>query len=101
GPKEWREQLAQVEGSRATYQTIHTETPEGDYHFELVSPSDPERRIECTAHVQAPPTEKEVLQMNQAGMQAAAHETGGRFYTPADAHRIIEDLPAGGRATLS
>lgn len=101
GVKEWHVQLAQVEGSRATFQSIHTETPEGDYQFELVSPflPDPKPRVEC--RVLAPPTEMEVLQMNQTDMQSAARETGGRFYTLADGYRLIDDLPHGSRATLS
>jgi hypothetical protein len=101
GVKEWRVQLAQVEGSRATFQGIHTETPEGDYQFELVSPFLPDPRPGAEAKVLAPPTEMEVLQMNTSDMQFAANETGGRFYTLADAHRLVDDLPHGTRATLN
>jgi uncharacterized membrane protein len=101
GVKEWRVQLALVEGSRATYQSIHTETPEGEYQFELVAPflPDPRPRVECK--VLAPPTEMEAPQMNQTDMQFAARETSGRYYTLEDAHRLIDDLPRGSRATLS
>jgi hypothetical protein len=41
------------------------------------------------------------LRMNLLGMKRAAEETHGRFYTPADADRVLDDLPAGSRVAIT
>ena len=38
--------------------------------------------------------------MNQPDMERAAEETHGRFYTLADADRLLDDLPAGTRIVV-
>ncbi|HTU21940.1 MAG TPA: VWA domain-containing protein, partial [Gemmataceae bacterium] len=77
-------QLPKVEGSRATYETLLTQTPEGEYKIWLASPSaTPKPRAECK--VVRPPGEMERLRMNQADMERAADESHGRFFTLADA----------------
>jgi hypothetical protein len=43
----------------------------------------------------------EVLRMNQPDMERAAEETSGRFYTLAEADRVLGDLPSGTRVTLN
>jgi len=93
--------LAKVEGSRASYETLLTRTPEGDYRFWLSSPmvADPKPKAEC--RVLAPPGEMDRLRMNQQDMQRAAEETHGRFYTLADADRLLEELPVGNRVALT
>src|SRR5262249_35359314 len=57
----------------------------------------PKPRAECK--VLAPPGEMERLRMNQAEMEQAAAETRGKFYTLADADRLLAELPAGNRVT--
>ncbi|HMC89094.1 MAG TPA: hypothetical protein VKI17_06085, partial [Gemmataceae bacterium] len=93
--------LAKVEGSRATYEGLITRTPEGEYHFWLASPlvPDPKPRADC--RVLPPPGEMDQLRMNQLDMERAADETHGKFYTVADADRLVDDLPSGTRITLS
>jgi hypothetical protein len=91
--------LTYLPGSRATFETMLTQTPEGEYKFWLSEPTaTPRPRAECK--VLAPPGEMERLQMNQAEMEQAAAETGGRFYTLADAGRLVEELPAGTRISV-
>jgi hypothetical protein len=93
-------QLPKVEGSRATYETLLTQTPEGEYKIWLASPSaTPKPRVECK--VVRPPGEMERLRMNQADMERAADESHGRFYTIADADRLLDDLPTGTRVTVN
>jgi len=41
------------------------------------------------------------LRMNQQDMERAAEETHGRFYTLADADRLLDDLPVGTRVALT
>jgi len=93
--------LAKVEGSRASYESLLTHTPVGDYQFWLSAPTvpDPKPRAECK--VLPPPGEMEILRMNQADMERAAEETHGKFYTLADAEKIWDDLPTGARVSLS
>ncbi len=93
-------QLPKVEGSRATYETMLTQTPEGEYKFWLASPSaTPKPRAECK--VVRPPGEMERLRMNQADMERAADESHGHFYTIADADNLLDDLPTGTRVTVN
>jgi hypothetical protein len=93
-------QLPKVEGSRATYETLLTQTPEGEYKFWLASPSaTPKPRAE--GKVVRPPGEMERLRMNQIDMERAADESHGRFYTLADADNLLDDLPTGTRVTVN
>jgi hypothetical protein len=93
--------LAKVEGSRATYGGELKRTPEGDYQFWLSSPVVPAPRPRAEAVVTAPPGEMAVLRMNQQELERAADETHGKFYTLADADRVLDDLPVGSRVALS
>jgi hypothetical protein len=93
--------LAKVEGSRSTYEAVLTRTPEGDYQFWLAAPTVTGDKPRAECRVLAPPGEMERLQMNQAGMERAAEETHGRFYSLADAGELLGDLPPGTRVTLS
>jgi hypothetical protein len=92
--------LSKLEGSRATYEALLTQTPEGEYKFWLSSPSvNPRPRAE--AKVLAPPGEMERLRMAQGDLERAAEESHGRFYTIADADRLIAELPVGTRVTVN
>jgi hypothetical protein len=93
-------QLAKLEGSRASYEALLTQTPEGDYKFWLSQPSaTPKPRAE--AKVLRPPGEMERLRMNQTDMERAADESRGRFYNLADAGKLLEELPTGTRVTVN
>jgi hypothetical protein len=94
-------QLSKVEGSRASYEALLTQTPEGDYKFWLTQPAaaNPKPRAECK--VLRPPGEMQRLRMNQADLERAADESQGRFYTLADADRLLDDLPTGTRVTVN
>jgi hypothetical protein len=94
-------QLSKVEGSRATYETLLTQTPEGEYKFWLTQPTAPNPKPRAECKVVRPPGEMERLRMNQTDMERAADESHGRFYTLADAERLLEDLPTGTRVTVN
>jgi hypothetical protein len=93
--------LSKVEGSRSTFEALVTRTPEGDYTFWLSAPPVQGAKPRAECKVLAPPGEMEVIRMNQADMERAAEETHGKFYTLADADRVLSDLPAGTRITLN
>src|SRR5262249_26504161 len=82
------------------YETIKTRTPDGDYRFWLSSPAvvGPKPRAEC--RVLPPPGELEKIRMNQVEMELAAEQSRGKFYTLADADRLLDELPAGSRVAL-
>jgi hypothetical protein len=86
-------QLAKVEGTRATYQTLLTRTPEGEYRFYLNDPPVTGCRPRTEARVLPPPGERERLEMNKADLMRAASESNGRFYSLADADQLVADLP--------
>ena len=50
-------QLAKVDGSRATYEALLTQTPEGDYKFWLSQPTAPSPKPRAECRVLAPPGE--------------------------------------------
>jgi hypothetical protein len=98
-PEQRTMKLAHVEGSRATFEGVLTQTPVGHYEFTLTKPATkPVARAET--EVIAPPGEMQKLQMNQPDMEAAARETRGGFYTLADADSLLDDLPSGSRVTV-
>src|SRR5262249_45628909 len=92
--------LAKVEGSRATYEHLLTRTPEGDYRFWRSTPAGGSGRPSAEWQVLPPPVEMEQLRMSQPDMERRAEETNGRFYTLAEADRLLDDLPAGTRVAL-
>jgi hypothetical protein len=93
-------QLANVKGSRATFEALLTQTPEGEYRFRLAQPAaTPRPHAECK--VLAPSGELEQLRMNQGELERAAAASDGKFYTLADADRLVDELPAGSRVTVN
>jgi hypothetical protein len=93
-------QLAKVEGTRATYQTLLTRTPEGEYTFTLTNPTPvgrdgrtPTNPPRTEAKVIPPPGERDRLEMNRSDLTKAAAESRGKFYTLAEADKLIEELP--------
>jgi uncharacterized membrane protein len=92
--------LSKLEGTRGTYEAVLTQTPEGEYRFWLAEPaSKPRPQVECK--VLAPPGEMERLRMNQAEMELAARETGGKFYSLATAENLLGELPSGNRVSVN
>ncbi len=104
-------QLAKVDGSRATYQTLLTSTPDGEYRFELTDPAPAPvpgsppgtplpARARAEARVQPPPGERDRLDMDRPALERAAAESRGKFYTLATAADLVDDLPDGARVPL-
>jgi hypothetical protein len=93
-------QLARIEGSRSTYEGLLTRTPEGEYQFWLSAPAVKGQKPRAECRVLAPPGEMELLRMNQPDMERAADETRGKFYSLAEADRVITELPAGARVSV-
>jgi hypothetical protein len=94
-------QLSQLKGSRASFEALLTQTPEGEYKFWLSQPavSGPKPRAE--ARVLTPPGEMEQLRMNQADLERAAEESQGKFYGLVEAKNLVKELPVGTRVTVN
>jgi hypothetical protein len=93
--------LARVPGSRASYETILTRTPQGDYQFFLLANVGSAAKPRTDCRVLPPPGEMDRLQMNQAELERAAEISQGRFYNLAKAEHLLADLPPGTRLTLN
>jgi hypothetical protein len=93
--------LDHVPGSRAAYEAILTRTPEGEYSFALATPSVQGPKPTTEARVLPPPGEMDQLRMNKEDMEKAAQESHGKFYTLADADKLLDELPSGVRVTLN
>ncbi len=94
-------QLARVEGTRAEYQTLLTRTPEGQYRFELTDPAVTGSRPRAEAKVLPPPGERDRIDMDRQALSRAAAESRGKFYTLADADKLVDDLPEVVRVPLN
>jgi hypothetical protein len=92
--------LAAREGARATYETLLTRTPEGEYRFAIASPSVEGMPRRAEARVLPPPGELDRLQLNDAGLRRATQEAHGSYYPLDRASRLIEELPTGPRVAL-
>jgi hypothetical protein len=94
-------QLAKVEGTRATFQTLLTRTPEGEYRFQLVEPAISGSKPRAEAKVIPPPGERERLEMNKAELIRAATDSRGKYYSLNEAENVVQDLPPGDRIPLN
>ncbi len=94
--------LSLMPGSRATFEEVVTQTPEGEYKFSMEIPQTWKAKLESANYVPraecrvvGPPDEMYGLRMNAAEMKQAAEDTGGGFFTLADADKVPEELPKG------
>lgn len=92
-------QLASAPGGRGAFETIVTRTPEGQYTFTLAT-IDGGRPPSAEARVLPPPGEMDRLRLNRTELERAAQVSRGRFYTIADADKMIDELPPLPRVTL-
>ena len=93
-------QLAPVEGTRATFETLLTRTPEGEYDFRLSSPPVPEPAPQVQNRVLPPPGELDRIQLNQEDMERAARESRGAYYPLDRADQLPDELKDGPRVAL-
>jgi hypothetical protein len=74
--------------------------PEGRYEVLLTDPPLPGNPPATRFAVAAPPGEFARLEMDAAALSATAQITRGKFYTIANADRLLADLPAGRRVPV-
>jgi hypothetical protein len=76
------------------------ELPEGSYELTLSEPQVPGHPTSARFTVVTPPGELARLAMDRAALVAAAETTHGKFYTIADADRLVDELPRGRRVPI-
>jgi hypothetical protein len=95
-------ELAKSEGSWGTYQGTWDQTREGKLRFRLTEPNvsatQPDgENPSAEAIVELPPGELDKLRMDYQEMTKAAVVTNGEFFTLANADKVLEVIPQGGR----
>ena len=93
-------ELALKEGTRGTYETILTRTPEGDYNFALGDVPNGTIRPKAEARVYPPPGELDRVRLEEADLRRAGRESGGKYYGLDEAEAIPDELPGGARVAL-
>ncbi len=91
--------LTKVPGTRATFTTVLTRTPEGEYAFQLTegSPTKPVNNPRAEAKVLPPQGELDQLSMDRADLEETAKKSGGEFYTLANAEELMVKLAVSDR----
>lgn len=86
--------------SAGLYQTELSDLEMGRYRLVLASPQLTEPPAAPNLEVVAPPGEFAELELDRAGLTAAAAATHGEYYSLAEAERLFRELPRGRRVTL-
>ena len=87
-------------GIAGVYEGSLADLTDGQYEVLMVEPQLPGNPAAVRFSVVAPPGEFARPEMDAAALAAAAETTHGKFYTIADADRLLTDLPAGRRVPI-
>jgi hypothetical protein len=82
------------------FEGVLADLTEGRYQALLAEPQLPGDPPAARFAVVAPPGEFSRTEMDRAALTAAAETTHGKFYTIADADRLLEELPTGRRVPI-
>ena len=93
-------ELALKDGTRGTYETILTRTPDGEYNFALTDVPNGTTRPKTEAKVFPPPGEMDRIRLNETDLQRAGRESTGKYYPLNEADTIPDELPGGARVAL-
>jgi len=83
-----------------TYEGSLSELTDGHYEVLMVEPQLPGNPVAARFSVAAPLGEFARLEMDEQGLKVAAETTHGKFFTVADADRLLAELPAGRRVPI-
>jgi hypothetical protein len=94
--------LKLVAGTRNVFEGALPQAQEGDYEVRLLPPPIILEGPIPTAsfRVDAPITEFEKIEMNEPELIRTAESTGGKFYSPLDAGKLLKDLPKPSKVPL-
>lgn len=88
------------EGTRGTFESLITSTPEGDYQFTVNDAPNTGIRPKAEAKVYPPPGEMDRLRLNDVELKRAARDSAGKYYSLSEAESIPDELPSGVRIAL-
>jgi hypothetical protein len=92
--------LRRNSGLACVYEGSLADLTDGQYELLIVEPQLSASPTAARFSVVAPPGEFAQIQMDAAALSAAAETTHGKFYTVADADKLLADLPAGRRVPI-
>lgn len=92
--------LSPKSGTRATYETLWTRTPEGEYLLTLTSPEVSGNRPRTEARVLPPSGELDRVELNEKHLKDAASNSQGKYYHIHESEKILEELPESSRIVL-
>ncbi len=95
GHKTRRIKLHRGSAARGMFEAVVSKPAMGSYHAWIANAAVEGQTPAADFTVVAPPGEFERVQMDSAALRRAAKRTKGGFYTPADADRLLDDLPEG------
>lgn len=95
-----RATLRRNAAAEGVFETSLTDLTDGQYEVLLAEPQLPGTPPSTRFSVVAPPGEFARPEMYSATLAAAAEATHGKFFTIADADRLLADLPAGRRVPI-
>lgn len=95
GGKRRRVTLRRDAARRGVFEGLVTDLPEGQYRAWVATPTLEGKPPSQRLTVAAPLGERARLEMDVADLKFAAEQTRGKFYTLANADRLLEDLPRG------
>src|SRR5262249_31487465 len=98
GPR--RLALPLVPGSKNVLEGALPQAAEGEYEVRLMPPPAWQRPAVAEFRVEPPISERERIEMNEPELLRAAEATGGKFYTPLDADRLLQELPKPSKVPL-
>lgn len=86
--------LKAAPGARNVFEGALPQAPEGEYTVRLLPPPVLDGPMPTTTfRVDPPAGELERTPMNESELMRAAHESGGKFYTPETLGTLLKDLP--------
>lgn len=95
-----RATLRRNAAAEGVFETSLTDLTDGQYEVLLAEPQLPGTPPSTRFSVVAPPGEFARPEMDSATLAAAADATHGKFFTIADADRLLAELPAGRRVPI-
>jgi hypothetical protein len=86
--------------SRGVFEGALNNAPDGNYHAWIATPTMLGTAGQADFTIEPPPGEMQKLEVDTAELKRAATTTGGRFYTLAEASRLVNDLPEGRQVVI-
>lgn len=95
GDKNRRLTLRRNATHRGVFEGVFSKPADGNYHVWVATPTMQGQPPAADFEVVAPPGEREREQTDVVELKRASVDTGGKYYTPMTANRLLDELPEG------